>query len=104
ATLQPLRTAALSPNRLALLCRGRGVYSGMDATPLDPHLPLPDDVPTLQALVRQLLAELAQLRADNAALQSKLDQALRHRFSRRSERRPRQESCVRVPASAAEAG
>jgi len=76
----------------------------MDVTPLDPHMPLPDDVPTLQALVRQLLAELAQLRADHAALQSKLDQALRHRFGRRSERRPRQESCVSVPASATGTG
>jgi transposase len=61
----------------------------MDAIPLSPDSPLPTDVPTLQALVRQLLAEVARLRADNAALQARLDQALKHRFGRRSERRPR---------------
>jgi transposase len=51
----------------------------MDATTLSPDSPLPDDVPTLQALVRQLLAEVARLR-------EKLDAALKHRFGRRSER------------------
>jgi transposase len=76
----------------------------MDATPLDPHMPLPDDVPTLQALVRQLLAELAQLRADHAALQSKLDQALKHRFGRRSERQPRHPGSARPPEAAADTG
>jgi transposase len=59
----------------------------MDASSLTPAGPLPDDVPTLQGLVRQLLAELAQLRAENAALRSKLDAALQHRFGQRSERR-----------------
>jgi transposase len=59
----------------------------MDATCLSPDSPLPDDVPTLQALVRQLLTEIAQLRADNADLRGKLDVALKHRFGRRSERR-----------------
>jgi transposase len=59
----------------------------MDAFSLPPEAPLPGDVPTLQALVRQLLAETARLRAENAALQGKLDQALKHRFGRRSERR-----------------
>jgi transposase len=59
----------------------------MDAFSLPPDAPLPSDVPTLQTLVRQLLAELARLRAENAALQGKLDQALKHRFGRRSERR-----------------
>ena len=58
----------------------------MDASP-PPDTPLPDDVPALQALARQLLAELARLRAENTALQAKLDQALKHRFGRRSERR-----------------
>jgi transposase len=52
----------------------------MDATKLTVDSPLPDDVPTLQALVRQLLAELARLRGQ-------LDAALKHRFGRRSERR-----------------
>jgi transposase len=52
----------------------------MDATKLTVDSPLPDDVPTLQALVRQLLAEVARLR-------EQLDAALKHRFGRRSERR-----------------
>src|SRR3954465_14169448 len=52
----------------------------MDATSLTPDSPLPDDVPTLQALVRHLLAEVARLRGQ-------LDAALKHRFGRRSERR-----------------
>ena len=59
----------------------------MDAPSFDPAAPLPTDVATLQAMVRQLLAEVARLRAENAALQSKLDAALKHRFGRRSERR-----------------
>jgi transposase len=58
----------------------------MDATTLSPDTPLPDDVATLQALVRQLLAELTRVRAENAALRDKLDAALKHRFGRRSER------------------
>jgi transposase len=61
----------------------------MDASSLTPDGPLPDDVPTLQALLRQVLAELARLRAENAELRSKLDAALKHRFGRRSERQPR---------------
>jgi transposase len=61
----------------------------MDADLPSPDAPLPDDVPTLQALVRQLLAECARLRAENAELRGKLDAALKHRFGRRSERRPR---------------
>jgi transposase len=52
----------------------------MDATKLLPDSPLPDDVPTLQDMVRQLLAEVARLRG-------LLDLALKHRFGRRSERR-----------------
>jgi hypothetical protein len=47
----------------------------MDAASLTPDSPLPEDVPTLQALVRQLLARVAQLEA-------KLDAALKHRFGR----------------------
>lgn len=61
----------------------------MDAAFPNPDGPLPGDVPALQALVRQLLAELARLRAENAELRGKLDAALKHRFGRRSERRPR---------------
>jgi transposase len=62
----------------------------MDAPSWPPDAPLPEDVATLQAMVRELLAEVARLRAANAALQGKLDQALKHRFGRRSERRQRQ--------------
>jgi transposase len=61
----------------------------MDASRLAPDGPLPDDVPTLQALLRQALAELARLRAENADLRGKLDAVLKHRFGRRSERQPR---------------
>ena len=60
----------------------------MDSPPPDPDPPLPSDVAALQAMVRELLAEVAQLRAENAELKGKLDAALRHRFGRRSERRP----------------
>jgi len=59
----------------------------MNAPLLPPDAPLPDDVAALQRLARELLAEVARLRAENAALQGKLDQALKHRFGRRSERR-----------------
>lgn len=59
----------------------------MDATtPAD--APLPTDVPTLQAMVRELLAKNQQLEARIAELTAKLDAALKHRFGRRSERRP----------------
>jgi transposase len=52
----------------------------MDASSLSPDAPLPDDVATLQQMVRELLAKVA-------VLQGQLDQALKHRFGRRSERR-----------------
>jgi transposase len=55
----------------------------MDASTLTPDSLLPDDVPTLQALVRQLLVEVQ-------ALRGKLDAALKHRFGRRSERQAHQ--------------
>lgn len=58
----------------------------MDATLLDPSTPLPEDVPTLQGMVRQLLSEVQKLRTENAELKGKLDAALKHRFGRRSER------------------
>src|SRR4051794_22880493 len=61
----------------------------MDASSLTPDGPLPEDVPTLHALLRQVLAEMARLRAENAELRGKLDAALKHRFGRRSERQPR---------------
>jgi transposase len=59
----------------------------MDAATLAPDAPLPTDVPTLQAMVRELLTEVQKLRTENAALQAKLEAALKHRFGRRSERR-----------------
>jgi transposase len=58
----------------------------MDALSLPPDAPLPDDVTTLQQMVRELLAEVARLRAENAELSRRLDEALKHRFGRRSER------------------
>jgi transposase len=61
----------------------------MDASSASPDVSLPDDVASLQAMVRQLLAEVARLRAENAELKAKLDAALKHRFGRRSERRPK---------------
>jgi transposase len=60
----------------------------MDAPSLAADGLLPDDVPALQALLRQALAELARLRAANAELRGKLEAALRRRGGRRSERRP----------------
>ncbi len=60
----------------------------MDAPPPDPTAPLPTAVPTLQAMVRELLARNRELEARVADLTAKLDAALKHRFGRRSERRP----------------
>src|SRR5690349_9551833 len=65
--------------------------------------PLPTDVPTLQAVVRDLQAENAhlrtraaeleatvrELRAELAALKAQLERATTHRFGRRSERTPK---------------
>src|SRR5262249_41630395 len=58
----------------------------MDALSLPPDAPLPDDVTTLQEMVRRLLAEVARLRVGNAQLQRRPGEALKHRFGRRSER------------------
>ena len=67
----------------------------MDALPATAECPLPDEVPTLQGLVRQLLAEVQSLRHENEHLRHRLDQALRLHFGQRSERsRPRR---ARVP-------
>jgi transposase len=60
----------------------------MDAIAPAADAPLPTDVPTLQAMVRELLAKNQQLEAQLAELKTKLDAALKHRFGRRSERRP----------------
>jgi len=60
----------------------------MDASSLDPAMPLPDDVPALQTLLRAALVELARMRAENTELREKIEAALKHRFGRRSERRP----------------
>jgi hypothetical protein len=59
----------------------------MDANSLPADAPLPEDVATLQALVRQRLAEVARLRAENAELKAKRDAAVKQRFGRHSERR-----------------
>jgi transposase len=58
----------------------------MDAPP-PVEVPLPTDVSTLQAMVRELLVKNQQLEARIAELTAKLDAALKHRFGRRSERR-----------------
>jgi transposase len=59
----------------------------MEATAPAIDTSLPTDVPTLQALVRELLVKNQQLEARIAELTAKLDAALKHRFGRRSERR-----------------
>jgi transposase len=67
----------------------------VEALLTNPDLPLPDDVPALQQLVRELLAEVRRLRQENEQLRHRLDQALRLHFGQRSERsRPRR---VRAP-------
>jgi transposase len=72
----------------------------VEALLTNPDLPLPDDVPALQQLVRELLAEVRRLRQENEQLRHRLDQALRLHFARRSERsRPRR---ARVPRDQAE--
>jgi transposase len=73
---------------MAQLCGRTGVEYGMDATTLSPDAPLPDDVPTLQAMLRQVLAEMARLREEVETLTNKLAQALKHRFGQRSEKQP----------------
>ena len=70
------------------------------AVPVDP--PLPQDVASLQQLVRQLLAEVAQLRQENQQLRDRLDLALRQRFARHSERQRRRTGAA--PAAAGPAG
>jgi transposase len=60
----------------------------MDALTPPTEIPLPTDVPTLQAMVRELLVKNQQLEARIVELTAKLDAALKHRFGRRSERRP----------------
>src|SRR5215212_7397586 len=79
----------LPRRRLRATRRRERCSKGMDATTLAPDAPLPTDVATLQAMVRELLTELQKLRAENAGLKTKLDAALKHRFGRRSERRTR---------------
>lgn len=90
-------TTDLSAAAIASPAGPAGVTSGVersafpkDASSLTANLtadsPLPDDVVTLQAMVRQLLAEMAKLRSENAELKAKLDAALKHRFGQRSER------------------
>ncbi len=57
-----------------------------NAEPLLPHECLPDDVATLQGMVRELLASLRQQQHDNEALRHRLDLLLRRLYGRRSER------------------
>ena len=72
----------------------------MDAAPATAEGLLPEDVPTLQQWVRQLLNEVQTLRQQNEQLRHRLDQALRLHFGQRSERsRPRP---ARVPREQAD--
>jgi transposase len=74
----------------------------VEALLTNPDLQLPDDVPALQQLVRELLAEVRRLRQENEQLRHRLDQALRLHFGQRSERsRPRR---ARVPRDQPESG
>ena len=57
------------------------------APPPTADIPLPTDVAALQAVVRERLARVHTLEAENADLKARLDAALKHRFGRRSERR-----------------
>jgi transposase len=63
------------------------VSPNLDLATLTPDAPLPDDVPTLHAWIRQLLVLVAQQRTEIAELRAKVDAALKHRFGQRSERR-----------------
>jgi transposase len=58
----------------------------VEALLTNPDLPLPEDVPALQHLVRELLTEVRRLRQENEQLRHRLDQALRLHFGQRSER------------------
>src|SRR5262245_54318631 len=80
-------------------------HFGVEALLTNPDLPLPDDVPVLQHLVRELLAEVRRLRQENEQLRHRLDQALRLHFGRRSERsRPRRARVPRDAEESSEAG
>src|SRR3954449_7522146 len=48
--------------------------------------PLPDDIETAHQLIRELLETLGQQIYLNAKLQHQLEQLLRHRYGRKSER------------------
>lgn len=60
----------------------------MAATTPAAEAPLPTDVPTLQAVVRELRVRNQQLEARIAELEAKLDAALKHRFGRSERRTP----------------
>jgi transposase len=72
----------------------------MDALPASADDLLPDDVPTLQQWVRQLLTEVRNLRQENEQPRRRLDQALRLHFGRRSERSRRGQA--RAPGGTAD--
>jgi transposase len=77
----------------------------VEALLTNPDLPLPGDVPALQQLVRELLAEVRRLRQENEHLRHRLDQALRLHFGQRSERsRPRRARVPRDPPELDESG
>src|SRR5262245_39646718 len=76
----------------------------MDAWLANPELPLPDDVPTLQRCLRQLLDEVRAPGEQNAPWQQRRDGLWRHRFAPRSERSRRRERPADEPAGTTPGG
>lgn len=73
------------------------------ATPPNTREPLPEDVATLQSLVRELLASLRQQQQNYEALRHQLDLLLRRLYGPRTERfDPNQQLLFEEPASAAD--
>jgi len=56
------------------------------STPLNDTTPLPDDVATLQAMIRELLDALHQSHRDREGLQQRLDLLLRKLYGPKAER------------------
>jgi transposase len=64
----------------------RAQAAAVAVLPLSNDTPLPDDVPTLQAMVRELLESLHQAHHDRDGIQQRLDVLLRKLFGPRAER------------------
>src|SRR4051794_31563936 len=85
-TAAPLHAAPHTPPKFGEICANKRsrvyVVWGM-ITPADQ---LPDDLETAHQLIRELLETLGQQIHLNAKLQHQLEQLLRHRYGRKSER------------------